>query len=609
MGTPQVDFRLGDANSRPIMRHLYACIAALVCATLVHAADPVLNMQTGTLIYQKGDGPLDVDSTMTVTQLGGPAVYDLAVLTCGITANVDQADVLSIQPGDNLVQMVSVAVVGQTIRVEDITNSSGSLTYGPQLTVASWSGGSNNSSLVITFNRNATLPRLNAVLDAIAYSSTNVLNPPTADRTITCVFSDGTGTTNADTKSMTMRVVDYNAPPTTSGGTATTLEDQVLVGSLAARWVDGDSASNAITYYATGTPVGGTLISLNQNTGAYQFQPTANFNGTASFQFYVRDERSASNTSTITITVTAVNDAPLFAKGGDVTVLEDSGAYSQLHWATAISAGPGDEVGQTVHFNVTANSNPSLFASGPTIAADGSLSFTPALHAWGSANITITAQDDGGTANGGIDTSASQAFAITISHVDIPPTVADVTINSVVGIPWSGTVAVADPDSTLFSFYVAGISRLGELNVDQFTGAITFNPQTAGSEDIPFTVNDGTATVAATLHIRISDFGTGRPRITSTPPVEVAPVGSTWQYDVVIDPQSVLGTGVLGARLDAVTGATLTKMSGNRFRISYPIAVGSPTAIRFGIVVTDTVNNLSDYQAVVIAVHGAVGGG
>ena len=55
------------------------------------------------------------------------------------------------------------------------------------------------------------------------------------------------------------------------------------------------------------------------------------------------------------------------------------------------------------------------------MASNGDLTFTPAADANGTATITLTLSDDGGTANGGADTSAPQTFAITVSGVNDAP--------------------------------------------------------------------------------------------------------------------------------------------------------------------------------------------
>jgi hypothetical protein len=83
-------------------------------------------------------------------------------------------------------------------------------------------------------------------------------------------------------------------------------------------------------------------------------------------------------------------------------------------WATGISAGPPDEAGQTLAFEVTGNSNPGIFATAPAIAADGTLTWEPS-GVLGSSTITVRLTDDGGTANGGVDTSPTQTFSITVN--------------------------------------------------------------------------------------------------------------------------------------------------------------------------------------------------
>ncbi|WP_164905522.1 hypothetical protein, partial [Flavobacterium sufflavum] len=82
--------------------------------------------------------------------------------------------------------------------------------------------------------------------------------------------------------------------------------------------------------------------------------------------------------------VTSVNDVPVFTKGDDQAKLEDAGAISVPGWATGISAGPVDEVEQTLTFTV-ANNNNSLFSVQPAITANGELTYTLAANANGSA--------------------------------------------------------------------------------------------------------------------------------------------------------------------------------------------------------------------------------
>src|SRR5262249_11288490 len=68
------------------------------------------------------------------------------------------------------------------------------------------------------------------------------------------------------------------------------------------------------------------------------------------------------------------------------------------------------------------NTKPGLFSAGPSVAPDGTLSFTSGANQNGTATITLKATDDGGTASGGINESATQSFTITISALNDPPT-------------------------------------------------------------------------------------------------------------------------------------------------------------------------------------------
>ena len=121
------------------------------------------------------------------------------------------------------------------------------------------------------------------------------------------------------------------------------------------------------------------------------------------------------------INITPVNDPPSFLKGANQTVLEDAGAQSVGGWATSISRGPPDEALQTLTFNITSNTNPTLFSAGPAVASNGTLTYTTAADANGSATIGVDLQDNGGTANGGDDTSGIQTFTITVTPVNDAP--------------------------------------------------------------------------------------------------------------------------------------------------------------------------------------------
>ncbi len=149
--------------------------------------------------------------------------------------------------------------------------------------------------------------------------------------------------------------------------------------------------------------------------------------GTATVSVTVNDGGGTANggvettTKTFTITVNLVNHAPSFTAGDNVVVNEDSSTDTVNNWATDINAGTtSEQASQTVNFIVTA-ADPSLFSVQPAIDANGNLTFTPALNKRGTTNVTVKLHDDGGTAHGGVDTSATQNFQITLSPVNHAP--------------------------------------------------------------------------------------------------------------------------------------------------------------------------------------------
>jgi hypothetical protein len=111
-----------------------------------------------------------------------------------------------------------------------------------------------------------------------------------------------------------------------------------------------------------------------------------------------------------------VNDAPSFTIDGDVSMAADATVQSVAGWITAASAGPADESGQKLTYTISFvhEEDRALFDGAPLVHADGGLYFIPS-GLEGTAELLITATDDGGTANGGQNKSAAQAFTITLT--------------------------------------------------------------------------------------------------------------------------------------------------------------------------------------------------
>src|SRR6185436_13699303 len=206
---------------------------------------------------------------------------------------------------------------------------------------------------------------------------------------------------------------------------------------------------------------------------------------------------------TFTITVNAVNDAPSFTKGPNQTVNEDAAAQAIANWATNISVGPANESGQVPTFMVTGNTNPGLFSVAPAISGNGTLSYTPAANANGLATITIVLKDDGGTANGGQDTSAPQTFTITVNAVNDVPSFTkgpDQTVNedaSTQALPWATNISAGPSNESgqQLTFMVTGNTNpalFSNAPAVSSNGILSYTPaaDANGSANITLVITD-----------------------------------------------------------------------------------------------------------------------
>ncbi len=269
--------------------------------------------------------------------------------------------------------------------------------------------------------------------------------------------------------------------------TATPEERSVEIGVLANDTVVPNGAQPARLVSCT-VPSNGTLSGcVYGSTGSIRFLPRADFVGVATFQYTMSDDRDdLRSTATVTVTVTAVNDAPSFVAGGSRTVLEGADTQLVAGWATSISSGPADESGQSVAF-VVVNDAPGLFDAQPAVGPGGSLTFTPAADAVGTASVSVRAVDTGGTADGGIDTSAAQSFTLTIVPVnDAPsfvagagPTVAEESGPATLA-GWATQISPGPSDesgqSVLFEVATGAPARFSVLPAIAGDGTLTFTP-------------------------------------------------------------------------------------------------------------------------------------
>ncbi len=539
--------------------------------------DQTLNVGAPGVLANDSDPDGD---TMTATKLTDPSNGSVVVNPDGsftYTPNLDffGTDTFTYEVSDG--EATSVATV--TITVESVNDA-------PTVSPATFSVDENaaNGTVVGTVNMNdvdagdshgfaITGGNTGGVFAISNSGQITVANNAALDFEVTPSYSltvtvtDNGIPAQSGSATITITVNDQNEAPVAANDAATILEDgnvNVVAPGLLAN--DTDQEGDTLTATKLTDPANGTAtVAAN---GAWTYQPNPNFNGTDSFTYQVSDGTNTSNIATVTITVTAVNDTPSFTAGPNVVSDEDT-PFS-AGWATGISAGPADEAGQTLTFNVNSD-NPGLFQSGPTISSTGVLSFTPALNAIGVANVTVSLSDNGGGAN----TSGTQNFTITVNAVNDAPSFTagpNQTVNEDAGPqtvnPWATgiTPGPADEAGQTVAFAITN-----NTNPALFSAGPTVSP--TGVLTYQAAVN---ASGVATITLVLSDNGSNvAPNVNTSAPqsftitinaVNDAPVNSVPGAQTVAEGGTIVFSAANGnlisiSDVDAGSGPFLGAMS------------------------------------------------
>ncbi len=191
--------------------------------------------------------------------------------------------------------------------------------------------------------------------------------------TFTFVANDGTVDSVPATASIT--VTQVNDAPVANDIAAVTNEDTAISLTLAGSDADGD----ALTFAAATQPANGVLSGTAPNM---VYMPNPDFNGTDTFTYTANDGTVDSAPATVTITVTAVNDAPV---ASDVT------ASTNEDVAVDVTLMTTDVDGDALTYTVTQPAN------GTVTLAGNVATYTPNADYNGSDSFTFLAND--GTVN------------------------------------------------------------------------------------------------------------------------------------------------------------------------------------------------------------------
>ena len=433
-------------------------------------------------VTQENDAPVLSDPTnATLTYSEGAAAI---ALMQGVT--LSDADLPSDFAGGSLT--LGVSGTGGAIDFKPLSLfsvSAGSLVYddaGTPVTMGSISGIGTNS-VSIDFNANATLARLNDLVDDFVYSNaTDDIGD--ADRTATLTFNDGNNDGNivfstalSDTAIQTIDITAVNDAPTidlngaaagtgnaaafTEDGAAEILAPDLVVADADDTMIESAAVSIGAGFIASADSltIGGLASGTTGTGGAIAFNYVAatgilTLTGSASIADYqaalrqvafdstsqspgtsraigwtVNDGSLDSAAQTTTLTVTPVNDAPAGADNSVATTEDDAYTFSAGDFGFSDTDGHVLESVQITELPATGElrlNNVAVTDDQVILAADiPNLKFHPVADQFASpyATFKFKVTDTGGTDNGGADTSGEYTMTVNVLPDNLAPVV------------------------------------------------------------------------------------------------------------------------------------------------------------------------------------------
>jgi hypothetical protein len=230
-------------------------------------------------------------------------------------------------------------------------------------------------------------------------------------------------------------------------------------------------------------------------TGANRsYQPDADFNGTDSFTFKANDGANDSNTSTVNITITDVNDSPSATDDTASTDEDTSLQITASSLTTNDSAGPANENAQVLTVtSVSATAD----THGTVSLSSGTITYSPDQNYNGAASFTYQVCDNGTTDSAADPKCTTGTVNVTVTAVNDAPTlnaIANQTVN--VGSTVSFTAVGADidlPPQTL-SYSLTGTVPSG-ASINSASGVFSWTPTAAQGGQI------------YTITVRVTDDG------------------------------------------------------------------------------------------------------
>ncbi|WP_410499839.1 retention module-containing protein [Chitinibacter sp. S2-10] len=488
---------------------------------------------TGAWSYTANNGQSAIQSlddggsltdTFTVQSADGTTHSIVITINGQNDAPVPSAATLSVKENDPVAN-------GQLVASDVDTNDQGKLSFAT---------GSNIPGLVLNSNGSYSFDATDPAYNSLKEGEVQTITVPYS-------VTDGTATSNS---TLTITVVGTNDKPVvqppvpTPGNTPVNVdpatgdylhsvpEDTVVNGKVIASDADNDTLS-----YSAGTAPSHGSVTIDQNTGAYVYTPSANYNGNDSFTVLIDDGNGGTTTATIKIELTPVGNPATIAGQDSGAVTEDSNvqAGNTLQIGGQLTVSDVDGAAEE-NFQPQTNT-PGTYGS-LSIDSTGAWSYTAnngqsaiqSLDDGGSLTDTFTVQSADGT---------THSIVITIhGQNDAPvPTAATLSVKENDPVA-NGQLVASDVDTNdqgKLSFATGSnipglvLNSNGSYSFDATDPA--YNSLKEGEVQtitVPYSVTDGTATSNSTLTITVVG--------TNDKPVVQPPVPTPGNTPVNVDP-------------------------------------------------------------------------
>jgi VCBS repeat-containing protein len=409
---------------------------------------------------------------------------------------------------------------------------------------------------------------------------------------VTFTYQADDGTARSNTATVTITVNAVNDAPAAQADAYTTAEDTTL-NVAAAQGVlanDTDADGNSLTAVLVSGASSGTLTL--QASGALSFAPAAGFNGTVTFTYQADDGNVRSNTATVTITVTAVNDPPA-AQSDSYTTAEDTAL--NVAAAQGVLANDTDpDTGTTLTAAlVGAVTNGTL-----TLRPDGSFTYTPGTNFSGTATFTYQARD-------GSTSSATTTVTLTVTPVNDAPRISNTPPTTASeGVAYRYTLTASDPDGNALQITAPTVPAWLTFTAPA-TVAGTPAQTDAGTHDVVMQVSDGIAP-AVVLRFQIVVQAVDNAPTIAPIPAQTATEGAPFDFDLapfVTDPDTPAGSITYAATGGMPPGVALSaagRLSGT------PTLGGSVGQYTVAFTVADATSRVPAQLAVTVIAAGRI---